>query len=538
MSKPSLLQLIQHPSIALSLKPASARLITGVLMSSLSGLAMLAALWCLTRLLDELSPHWITLAIAFWLIGSFTSALSSWLTHDGEAVFSAKLRRQVANHLVRLPNHSLAKHSDQNLRNLVSSDVEKLHHMIAHLPAEIANFIVVPLAAILSLIYMAGLSALWVLLPGILASLYYLVVVPYINARDGQARMKVMGEIIAAADDYARGIRVNRIYGQQSGALAIYDDATRRFTSSMVMWVSKVATLAGMAVALLQAVATFTIAYAVAFDAGIQTLAATLFFSLAIVTPALKLGHGLDYFSAGREAMGRIISLFEQTRLPSGDITTFTENAPLTLVNAQMSIGNEPIQDALNTTFQNASLNLITGPSGAGKTTLLRTIAGEETLQSGQLVIAQTDIQQLHEITRHQSILLIPQGGDVLPATVAENLRLSAPNASDDELEIALKRAQLNTSLETNAVTLSGGERQRLGLARAFLSSAQIILLDEPTSALDNANVTLLMNELKRLAHEHEHNKTLIMITHDESLSAYAATKLELKGVIATEDQP
>jgi ABC-type transport system involved in cytochrome bd biosynthesis fused ATPase/permease subunit len=201
-----------------------------------------------------------------------------------------------------------------------------------------------------------------------------------------------------------------------------------------------------------------------------------------------------------------------------------------------MSIGNEPIQDALNTTFQNASLNLITGPSGAGKTTLLRTIAGEETLQSGQLVIAQTDIQQLHEITRHQSILLIPQGGDVLPATVAENLRLSAPNASDDELEIALKRAQLNTSLETNAVTLSGGERQRLGLARAFLSSAQIILLDEPTSALDNANITLLMNELKRLAHEH--NKTLIMITHDESLSAYAATKLELKGVIATEDQP
>jgi ABC-type multidrug transport system fused ATPase/permease subunit len=442
----------------------------------------------------------------------------------------------VANHLVRLPNHSLAKHSDQNLRNLVSSDVEKLHHMVAHLPAEIANFIVVPLAAILSLIYMAGLSALWVLLPGILASLYYLVVVPYINARDGQARMKVMGEIIAAADDYARGIRVNRIYGQQSGALAIYDDATRRFTSSMVMWVSKVATLAGMAVALLQAVATFTIAYAVAFDAGIQTLAATLFFSLAIVTPALKLGHGLDYVSAGREAMGRIISLFEQTRLPSGDITTFTENAPLTLVNAQMSIGNEPIQDALNTTFQNASLNLITGPSGAGKTTLLRTIAGEETLQSGQLVIAQTDIQQLHEITRHQSILLIPQGGDVLPATVAENLRLSAPNASDDELEIALKRAQLNTSLETNAVTLSGGERQRLGLARAFLSSAQIILLDEPTSALDNANITLLMNELKRLAHEH--NKTLIMITHDESLSAYAATKLELKGVIATEDQP
>ena len=536
MSKPSLFQLFSHPSIALTLQPALAKLIAGVLISSLSGLAMLAALWCLTLLLNELSPQWIMIALALWLLGSFTSALSSWLAHDGEAVFSAALRRQVANHLARLPSHSLAKHSDQNLRNLVSSDVEKLHHMVAHLPAEVANFIVIPLAAIASLIYMAGLPALWVLLPGILASVYYLVVVPHVNARDGQARMKVMGEIIAAADDYARGIRVNRIYGQQSGALATYDDATKRFTRSMVMWVSKVATLAGMAVALLQAVATFAIAYAVAFDASPQTLAATLFFSLAIVTPALKLGHGLDYVSAGRDAMGRIIALFEQTQLPRGGVKTFNEIGPLTLVNAQMSIGDEPIQNTLNATFQSAALNIITGPSGAGKTTLLRTIAGEETLQSGQLLVAQTDLQKLDEITRHQSILLIPQGGDVLPATIAENLRLNTPNASDEELKAALKRAQLTTSLETDAVTLSGGERQRLGLARAFLSNARIILLDEPTSALDDANVALLMDELKRLAQEH--NKILIMITHDEGLSAYGATKLELNRATATEDQP
>ena len=73
-----------------------------------------------------------------------------------------------------------------------------------------------------------------------------------------------VGEVISAVDDYARGIRVNRIYGQQSGALAAYHDATKRFTDSLVMWVSKVATLAGMAVALLQAVATFAIAYLIA----------------------------------------------------------------------------------------------------------------------------------------------------------------------------------------------------------------------------------------------------------------------------------
>ncbi|ODP99491.1 ABC transporter [Salinivibrio sp. SS3] len=535
MSKSSLLELINHPSLARALQPALTKLVTGSVISSLSGLAMLAALWCLIQLLDDLSPYWVISALALWLLGAIASALASWLAHDGEAIFSARLRRQIANHLVRLPSHSLAKHSDQSLRNLVSKDVENLHHMIAHLPAEVANFIVVPLAAIALLIHMVGLSALWVLLPGVLASLYYLVVVPHINARDGEARMKVMGEIIAAVDDYARGIRVNRVYGRQSGALAAYDDATKRFTRSMIMWVSKVATLAGMAVALLQPVATFSIAYFIAFDTSTQTLAATLFFSLAIVTPVLRLGHGLDYVNIGQEAMGRIISLLNEARIPSGETTTLEETSPLTLANAQMSIDGARLQDVLNFTFQSGALNIITGPSGAGKTTLLRTIAGQETLQSGQLVLAQTDIQQLHELARHKNFLLIPQGGDVLPATIADNLRLSAPDASDEELSAALQRAQLFLPLATPATTISGGERQRLGIARAFLSDANVILLDEPTSGLDKEKIVSLMTELKCLAEEH--HKTLIMITHDDSLREHAATQLELKQMIAVEDQ-
>ncbi|WCN09918.1 ATP-binding cassette domain-containing protein [Marinomonas mediterranea] len=535
MSKSSLLTLFTHPSLAHSLQPALKKLMAGAVISSLSGLAMLAALWCLTQLLEELSPFWIAMAIGLWLLGSFSSALASWLAHDGESTFSARLRRQIANHLVRLPNHSLAKHSDQSLRDLVSNDVEKLHHMVAHLPAEAANFVIVPLAAIALLVHMAGLSALWALLPGILASLYYLIVVPHINARDGQARMKVMGEIITAVDDYSRGIRVNRIYGRQSGALAAYDDATKRFTNSMVMWVSKVATLAGMAVALLQAVATFAIAYLITFDANIETQAATIFFSLAIVTPALRLGHGLDYVSTGKGAMGRIISLLEQAPLPTGKTTSLENTSPLTLTNAQMSIDDVPLQSPLNFTFKSGAVNIITGPSGVGKTTLLHIIAGQETLQSGQITLAQTDIQQLNELTRHKNVLLIPQGSDVLPATVAENLRLTAPNASDSELEAGLQRAQLNIPLETSAVILSGGERQRLGLARAFLSDAKIILLDEPTSALDSTKVERLMVELKHLAEEDD--KTIIMITHDETLAVHAATKLELNRTMTSENQ-
>lgn len=526
MSALNLYSLMTNPLITPALRPALPKLLAGTVLSCISGLAMLGALWCLVRLIGDISLQWIFTATLLWLIGAVLIAASSWLAHDAEAAFSAKLRRQVANHVTRLPAITLAKQGDHALRRLVSDDIATLHHMVAHLPSEVANFVVLPLASILLLVSMVGSMALWVLLPGVIASLYYLVIVPKVTTRDGAARMQVMGEVIAAVDDYARGIRVNRIYGRQSGALAAYHDSTKRFTDSMVMWVGKVATLAGIAVALLQAVSTFAIAYLVSYNEGATTIAATLFFSLAVVNPVLRLGHGLDYVSAGKSAAARLITLLQQPTLPKGQVKQVEMPLTLTLKNTKVSIDNVQVISGLTHTFKTNSVNAITGPSGVGKTTLLRVLAGLEPLQSGQVQLSQTHLSQLDEQARHALLLFVPQGGQVLPATVRENLTLFVPNATDEQLEAALENAQLTINLDTNTQSLSGGERQRIGIASVFLSPAPIILLDEPTSALDQTKALKLLEALTQLAHDKE--KTIIMVTHDKSLAEKADAQLEL----------
>ena len=112
-------------------------------------------------------------------------------------------------------------------------------------------------------------------------------------------------------------------------------------------------------------------------------------------------------------------------------------------------------------------MTAITGPSGVGKTTLLRALAGLAVLQEGVVQLAKTDILQLHEKLRHEKVLFIPQGGDVLPTTVRENLSLSAVNANDAQ-RAGITQGPTKVDLNADATLLSGGEKQRLGIARAF----------------------------------------------------------------------
>ncbi len=163
----------------------------------------------------------------------------------------------------------------------------------------------------------------------------------------------------------------------------------------------------------------------------------------------------------------------------------------------------------------------LVGPSGAGKSTTLALIERFYDPTDGAVLIDGEDARTLDRAALRARLGYVEQDAPTLAGTIAENLRLASPEASDDDCERVLRAVNLGEVLERNplgvhapvgesGVMLSGGERQRLAIARALLAAPPILLLDESTSSLDGLNEQRMRDAIDAVATD----RTLIVIAH------------------------
>jgi ATP-binding cassette subfamily B protein len=162
----------------------------------------------------------------------------------------------------------------------------------------------------------------------------------------------------------------------------------------------------------------------------------------------------------------------------------------------------------------------LVGPSGAGKTTVLQLLLRFYDPQSGRIRLDGVDIARLDPAALRGRLGLVPQDPVIFSTTARENIRFGRPDASDAEIEAAMRAAAaeflealpegLETHLGTRGVTLSGGQRQRVAIARAILRDPSVLLLDEATSALDAESERAVQQALERLAR----GRTTLVVAH------------------------
>lgn len=189
--------------------------------------------------------------------------------------------------------------------------------------------------------------------------------------------------------------------------------------------------------------------------------------------------------------------------------------------NVSFSYGKGEVLKGISVALKPNTLTAIIGPSGSGKTTFCKLISRFYDVSEGEILIGGAKITNISTEELMKNISMVFQNVYLFEDTIMNNIRLAKPNASDEDIISAAKKARCHdfikslqegyeTKIGEAGSTLSGGEKQRIAIARAILKDAPIVILDEFTSALDVENERHVLQAIDNLVQ----NKTVIMIAH------------------------
>ena len=246
---------------------------------------------------------------------------------------------------------------------------------------------------------------------------------------------------------------------------------------------------------------------------------------LLLYKPVKTLGNTLTNIQNLFVALGRVFELFdlEPEIVDSPNAIEMKEfNNAITFDHVDFEyIPDHPVLKDLNLRVAKNEALAIVGNSGGGKSTLVNLLPRFYDIKSGSVKIDNIDIRDFTIKSLRQNISMVFQDNFLYSGTVRENIMMGNPDATDEELNAAIKSAHLEdtiqelpdgieTMLGERGLTLSGGQRQRVAIARAMLRNAPIVILDEATSALDNESEAIVQKAMDNLMKD----RTVCIIAH------------------------
>jgi ATP-binding cassette subfamily B protein len=276
----------------------------------------------------------------------------------------------------------------------------------------------------------------------------------------------------------------------------------------------------------LQLVVTAVIALTVVFTLqGTMTMAVMIglmILTLRMLDPISQLGELAGTVQVNADAIGRARALLAVPSLPEPADPAEPAGTDLELRDVRFGYDDGPlVLDGIDATIPAGSFTAIVGPSGAGKSTLVKLIGRFFDVVQGSIRIGGRDVRELGSAGVSRLTAQVFQDVYLFEGTIADNLRMAAPDATQADLDRVARIARLDEVVERlpdgwhtrvgeAGSTLSGGEKQRVSIARALLKDAPIVLLDEATAALDPANEAAVADAIAELARD----RTVIVVAH------------------------
>ena len=255
------------------------------------------------------------------------------------------------------------------------------------------------------------------------------------------------------------------------------------------------------------------------------TIAAYVLYLVQLFDPIARFSEWLGEFRQGLAALGKVVGLLqaENAVTERAGASELPADGPLELddVTFGYAASTAPVVKDVSLTLEPGEHVALVGVTGAGKSTLAKLLTRQYDPQEGSISLAGVDLRDATLDSLRHRIVMLPQEGHLFSGTIADNVRLADPGASDAAVRVALEQIGaldrfaslpdgLATDVQTRGVRLSAGERQLVGIARVALADPAVIVLDEATSSLDPATEAAVETALAAVAE----GRTVIIVAH------------------------
>ena len=475
----------------------------------LTALIVLAVARGALRYLEQMSGHYI----AFKLL--------------------ALLRDKVFSSLRRLAFVKLQDKQAGQLVSLVTNDIELLEVFYAHTiaPIMIAFFT----SAILLLVF--GHLSGWFVVVALAAYLTVGVILPIITTKlareDGRRYRELVGEMNDFFLDSVRGMKEIQLFGYAKQRLDEIQQRSQKIDTAFERikdQEAKVRVYTEVAVSAFNIIMLFTGLILFSLDKiDFSAFLIGVILLMSSYGPVIALSNLSSNLLQTLASGERVLSLLaEEPELKDVESAVdLKEVSRIDIENVNFAYSEEQILSDVSLSVKKGEILGIHGRSGSGKSTLLKLLMRFYDPKSGSIKINGEILPNINTRSLRDNMAYITQQTYIFNETIEENIRLARRDATLEEIMEAAKKASIHdfilslpegyqTKMTELGGNLSDGEKQRIGIARAFLHNAPIILLDEPTSNLDSLNEAMILKSLLNVKAE----KLIILVSHRQSTMA------------------
>lgn len=450
----------------------------------------------------------------------------------GALTVMSDLRRRLAVRL--LARGTAADERSGELTTATVQGVDALEGWFAgYLPQVLLSALVPP--AVLAFLVTRDPTAAAVLAVTVPVLIAFMVLIGLAAKAKTQARWRALAVLGAHFADVVRGLPTLRAHVRERAQQHTMDEISDRYRRE-TMGTLRIAFLSAFVLELTAMLGTALVAATV----GLQLVAGDLVLRDGLIVlllapelyaPLRSVGQQFHAGADGLASAERVQAVLD-AELPvrSGSLAPHFETIRLRHVTFGYPDRGEPVLRDVSLTLTPGETIALVGPSGAGKSTLAALLLRFADPAQGVMTCGASDLRDVDVDAWRALIAWVPQHPAIVAGTVADNLRLGAPEADDAAVRDAARRARadfvaLDTVIGEGGRPLSAGEAQRIALARAFLRDAPLVILDEPTAHLDAATAAEVDDAIVELCRD----RTALLIVHRRELAARADRVLELR---------